>query len=143
MKKITKAIIAAGAVGMLAVGLAGCESDADTASRNLSTAAEQFEIVRRITVTSGFPGEGGTKDVALQIEGRCSLETADSFLEGAVEVTCKIGPNEYMKHFVIKGDNDNMVVQQIETADVSVYHHRVLIKPENLLPEFDYEGGEQ
>jgi hypothetical protein len=40
-------------------------------------------------------------------------------------------------------DNVTFIVQQLETVDASVYHHRVIIKPENLLPEFDYEGGEQ
>lgn len=134
----TRAIATLAAVGIAATALAGCTSDADVASHNLSTAAEQFEIQRRITVTTGF-----TNDVALQVEGRCSLETADSFLAGAVEITCKIGPNDYVKHFAVKGDNDLVLIQQLDTIDVSLYHHRVLIKPENLLPEFDYEGGEQ
>ena len=134
-----KKIIAAGAIVVAgAAGLTACTSDADNASRNLSTAAEQFEVNRRITVTTGF-GEA----VALQVEGRCSVESANSFLEGALEITCKIGSNAYVKHFVIKGDNDIVTLQQLDTTDVSVYHHRVLIKPENLLPEFDYEGGEQ
>lgn len=132
--KIAALVLAAGAV----VGLAGCTTDADTASRNISTAAEQFEVNRRITVTTGFNNE-----VALQVEGRCSLESTDSFLSGALEITCKIGPDQYVKHFVVKGDNDVVTAQQLDTIDVSVYHHRVLIKPENLLPEFDYEGGEQ
>lgn len=136
-RKIKMAAAIALAGGVL-FGTAACTSDADTVSRNLSTAAEQFEVVRRITVTTGFSGE-----VALEVEGACSLETASSFLEGAVEITCRIGPDEYMKHFVVKGDNDIVTVQQIETSDASKYHHRVIIKPENLLPEFDYEAGEQ
>lgn len=139
MKKFRTRILAAVAgIALLFGGLTACTTDADTASRNLSTAAEQFEVERRITVTTGFGAE-----VALQVEGRCSLESADSFLAGALEVTCKIGPDRYAKHFVVKGDNDIVTVQQLETIDVSVYHHRVLIKPENLLPEFDYEAGEQ
>ncbi len=134
-----KRIIGIALVSLALVGvLAGCVSDADMGSRNLSTAAEQFELDRRITVTTGFSNE-----VALQIEGRCSLETADSFLAGAIEVVCKIAPNEFTKHFIVKGDNDVVTVQQLGTVDASVYHHRVLIKPENILPEFDYEGGEQ
>lgn len=131
--------LAAGIVGTVAmIGLTGCTTDADTASYNLSQEAEQFNIERRITVQTGFSNE-----VALQVEGRCSIESADSFLEGALELTCKIGPNQYAKHFVVKGDNDVVTVQQLETTDVSVYHHKVLIKPENILPEFDYEAGEQ
>ncbi len=138
MNKITKVIIAGGIAVGAVLGLAACTSDADNASYNLSRSAEQFEVERRITVTTGFGNE-----VALQVEGRCSVESTDSFLSGALEITCKIGPDRYTKHFVVKGDNDVVTIQQLETIDVSVYHHRVLIKPENLLPEFDYEAGEQ
>ncbi len=124
--------------GVLALGLAACTSDADEAARNLSTAAEQFEIQRRITVLHPFTG-----DVTFEVEGRCSMESVDSALQGYTEVTCKIGPNEYMKHYIADGDMGQTLMQQLSTADVSVYHHRVIIKPENILPEFDYEGGEQ
>lgn len=133
-KKITTGVLAI----TVALALTGCMSDADTAAENLSKSAEQFEIERRITAVNGF-----TDSVMLEIEGRCSVETAEAALANAMEVTCKIAPNEYAKHFVLLGDNGYAVVQQLGTADVSVYHHRVLIKPENLLPEFDYEGGEQ
>jgi hypothetical protein len=108
------------------------------AARNLGTAAEQFEIERRVTAINGI-----TDTVMMEIEGRCSVETGDSALANALEITCKIGPNEYTKHFVGLSDNVSYVVQQLGTADVSLYHHRVLIKPENILPEFDYEAGEQ
>lgn len=47
------AIIAVG----LTVGLAGCASDADVASRNLSQAADQFEITRRIVFYNGVNGD--------------------------------------------------------------------------------------
>lgn len=118
--------------------LTSCTSDADVASYNLSKAAEQFEVERRITAVNGI-----TDAVMMEIEGRCSVETGDSLLKGSLEITCKIGPDKYAKHFIGLSDNVSFVVQQLGTADVSVYHHRVLIKPENLLPEFDYEAGEQ
>ncbi|QUW18877.1 hypothetical protein [Agrococcus sp. Marseille-Q4369] len=136
MKTRTLAIAATAAT--VALALTGCVSDADRASQNLGTASEQFEIERRITAINGF-----TDAVMLEIEGRCSVETADAALTNALEITCKIGPDEYVKHFALLGDNGYATVQQLGTADVSVYHHRVLIKPENLLPEFDYEAGEQ
>lgn len=133
-----KLLAAAGLALVGATLLSGCTTDADTASRNLSTAAEQFEVIRRITVVNGF-----TDTVVLEVEGRCSVESSESFLPGSLEVTCKIGPNEYVKHFAVMGDNGLAGIQQLDTTDVSVYHHRVIIKPENILPEFDYEGGEQ
>lgn len=138
MNKVTKRIVGFAIAGAAVLGLGACTSDADTASRNLSTAAEQFEIMRRITILHGVTGE-----VTFQTEGRCSVESAESLLPGSVEITCKIAPNEVVKHFQIVGDNGQVNIQQLEVADVSLYHHRVLIKPENLLPEFDYEAGEQ
>lgn len=138
--KSHKKLVVIGALALAATTLlmSGCTSDADVASQNLSTAAEQFEIERRVTAINGI-----TDAVMLEIEGRCSVETGDSLLSGSLEITRKIGPNQFTKHFVGLSDNVSFVVQQLGTADVSVYHHRVLIKPENLLPEFDYEAGEQ
>lgn len=137
--KIRNKIIAGVAIAIVAgTTLVGCTSDADVASSNLSKAAEQFEVQRRITVVNTF-----SNVVSLEVEGRCSVESADSFLPGSLEITCKIGPNAYVKHFVVKGDNDTVAIQQLETVDVSVYHHRVIVKPENVLPEFDYDAGKQ
>lgn len=132
--------IAVGAVAALAlVGfLAACSSKADTVSYNLSQDAEEFNIERRITILHGVTGE-----VTFEVEGRCSVESADSFLEEALEITCKIGPDEYAKHFQIIGANGQASIQQLDTVDSSVYHHRVIIKPETLLPEFDYDAGDQ
>lgn len=133
-----KTKIAAAALAVGALTLAGCASDADVARENLSRGAEQFEVERRITAINGI-----TDAVMMEIEGRCSIETGQSMAAGTLEVTCKLGPDEYTKHFIGLSDNVTFVVQQLETVDVSVYHHRVIIKPENLLPEFDYEAGEQ
>lgn len=47
-------ILSAGVLTVVTLSaLVGCTTDADTASRNLSTAAEQFEIERRITTHEG------------------------------------------------------------------------------------------
>lgn len=116
--------------------LTGCASDAYVASNNLSTAADQFEIDRRIVFFNGI-----TDKYLLTVEGRCSIN-ADT-VDGQLEVTCKLGPNEYKKHFLGLSDNVSYFVEQLDTADVSVYHYRVLFKPENILPEFDLETGKQ
>lgn len=118
--------------------LSGCTSDADTASYNLGKSAEQFEVQRHITVINGF-----TDAVALEVEGRCSVESAESLLPGAVEITCKIAPNEYAKHFALVGDNGIVSIQQLDAIDVSVYHQTYIVKPENIVPDIDLETGEQ
>jgi len=51
--------------------IVGC-TDADVASKNISKAADMFEIERRIVFYNGITGE-----YILTIEGRCSLGNAD------------------------------------------------------------------
>ena len=133
MKKKVLAI----AAGLIVAGtllLTGCTSDADKASENLSTAAEQFEVQRSIVGVNGI-----TDKVAFYVEGRCSIERS----AGELVVTCKQGEDDYRKHFVGLSDNVYYVVTQLDPVDVSVYHTRVIIKPENLLPEFDIETADQ
>jgi hypothetical protein len=118
------------ATGAGALLLGACASKADTVSENLSTAAEEFEIERRIVFLNGI-----TDNVPLVIEGRCSIEVDDS--DDQLEVTCKAGEDEYEKHFLGLSDNMTYMVEQVETADVDEYRTRVLIKPEQLIPNFD------
>lgn len=132
-----KKTIAASALALGAVlAVTGCSSDADNASYNLSKEAEQFNIERRITFINGI-----TNDIMLTIEGYCSIEADGA--DAQLEVTCKEGPNAYTKDFLGLSDNVTYITEQLQSADVSLYHRKVLIKPENILPEFDYEAGEQ
>ena len=117
------------AVGALAaVSLAGCSTDADVASNNLSKAAEQFEIERRVVFLNGI-----TDTYLLSIEGRCSI--ADQ--GGQLEVTCKLGPNEYKKHFLGLSDNVTYFAEQLHGVNVDEYHYRVIFKPEAIIPDID------
>ena len=115
-------------LGVMAVVLVGCTSDADVASRNLSVAAEQFEIERRVVFFNGI-----TDSYLLSIEGRCSIEDQVNQLE----VTCKTGPDEFKKHFLGLYDNVSYFVEQLEGIDVDVFHYRVIFKPEVIVPDVD------
>jgi len=108
----------------------GC-TDADVASRNLSKAADQFEVNRRIVFYNGI-----TSDYMLTIEGRCSLGNYDSLKE--LTVTCKIG-NEYKKHFLGLSDNVTYFVEQVDGSNVSENHYRVIFKPSVIIPDIDLE----
>lgn len=128
------AVTALAAAGLLA----GCTSDADRASENLSKEAEQFKVVRRVVFFNGI-----TDKYLLTIEGRCSVETSESALGGSLEVTCKLGEDQYKKHFLGLSDNVSYFVEQLNPVDVSVYHYKVIFKPENILPDIDVSGGRQ
>ena len=111
------------------VGLTGCNSAAQVASHNLSTAADQFEINRRVVFFNGI-----TDKYLLEIEGYCSVETGNSLLTGALEVTCKVGPNAYKKSYLGLSDNVSYFVEQVDSANVSAYHYRVIFRPDQIVP---------
>ena len=67
---MNKSIIAAGF--LMCIGLSGC-NDADIASQNLSTAADNFQINRRIVFYNGI-----TDTYILTIEGLCSIGSGNS-----------------------------------------------------------------
>ena len=110
---------------------AGC-TDADIASQNLSKAADQFEINRRIVFYNGI-----TDSYMLTIEGFCSLGNFDTLKE--LTVTCKVGKNDYKKHFLGLSDNVTYFVEQVDTANVSENRYRVIFKPSVIIPDIDLE----
>lgn len=110
--------------------MAGCSSDADVASKNLSKAADNFEVQRRIVFYNGVTG-----DYILEITGRCSLGNSDS--EGQLSVTCMVGPNEYKKHFLGLSDNVTYFAEQIQGAAASTDNYRVVFKPSVIVPDVD------
>jgi len=120
----------------LFVLVTGCSSDADVVSQNLSKAADQFEIVRRIVFYNGVTG-----DYILVLEGLCSLGNNDH--AGELSVTCKTGPASYKKHFLGLSDNVTYFAEQIEPVRADTYHYRVIFKPEVIIPNIDLEtsGG--
>lgn len=112
------------------IALAACERDADVASHNLSVAADNFEINRRIVFYNGITGE-----YMLTIEGLCSLGNRDK--ERELSVTCKVGPNAYKKHFLGLSDNVTYFAEQIDGAPTNVYNYRVIFKPASILPSIE------
>jgi hypothetical protein len=129
LKKTILAILATTVV----VGLAACSSDATVVSSNLSKAADNFEINRRIVFYNGITGE-----YMLTVEGACSLGSGTS--TNSLTVTCKTGPNEYKKHFLGLSDNVTYFSEQVEGANASAYHYRVIFKPQQILPDIDFRG---
>lgn len=118
----------------LCAALAGCQADADVASRNLSKAADMFEINRRVVFYNGISGE-----YMLTVEGLCSLGNADKQRE--VSITCKVGDGVYKKHFLGLSDNVTFFVEQLEPSKQSAYHYRVVFKPQSIVPDVDLRGS--
>lgn len=122
------------AIALTAAALAGCGSDADIASRNMSRAADNFEVTRRIVFYNGITGE-----YMLTIEGLCSLGNDDK--AHRLSVTCKTGAGTFKKHFLGLSDNVTFFVEQVEPMPVGTYHYRVFFKPQSILPNIDFKGS--
>jgi hypothetical protein len=123
-----RALVAAALIGAASI-LSAC-TDADVASKNLSTAADNFEITRRIVFYNGITG-----DYMLTVEGLCSLGNYDANRE--LSVTCKTGPNAYKKSFLGLSDNVTYFAEQIDSAPGDVYHYRVIFKPSAIIPNIE------
>jgi len=115
---------------ILSLALCGCASDATVASQNLSLAADMFEINRRVVFYNGITGE-----YILTVEGRCSIKADRA--DKQLELTCKVGPNAYKKHFLGVSDNVTYFVEQLDAAGADVYHYRVIFKPATIVPHID------
>lgn len=127
MKKLIMISAVVSIIGATAL-VSGCERDAQVASRNISKAADMFEINRRIVFYNGI-----TDSYMLTIEGRCSINDQVNQLE----VTCKVGDNQFKKHFLGLSDNVTYFAEQLDFADASAYHHRIVFKPQSIVPEID------
>lgn len=110
--------------------LAGCTNDADVASKNISTDADNFKINRRIVAVNGI-----TDKYILAVEGWCNIHVDRD--DHQLEITCKLGENAYKKHYVGLSDNTTYFVEQLASANVSVDHYKVIFKPETIIPDID------
>jgi hypothetical protein len=118
------------ALAALGLVLASCSPESDVASRNVSRAADQFEVTRRIVFFNGI-----TDKYLLTIEGKCSLGNFDT--EKRMSVTCKVGDGLYKKHFLGLSDNVSYFVEQMTEIKAGGYRYRVIFNPSQIIPDID------
>lgn len=127
MNKVKKMVVGALAVAG-ALTLTACADDRDVVDHNITKAADNFEVIRRIALFNGI-----TDNYLMEITGRCAIKD-----EGhQFEVICKTGPDEYQKHHLGLSDNVSYFSEQIGTTDADEYNYRVTFKPETLIPAID------
>ena len=109
----------------------GC-NEADRVSHNLSKQADNFNIVRQLTVINCIEG-----DVLFQMTGKLSItaDTTDNQLEIVVEDN-----GTYVKHFIGLSDNVTYVVEDLNLGanDVAKYRYTLNFNPNMWIP-FDIE----
>lgn len=130
MKKVVVVICAS------AIALTGCESAADTANYNLSKAAENFEVPRRIVGINGI-----TDKVLFSVEGFCSYETNAE--DKTFEAICLVerNPNKVERVTLGLSDNVTFVSTQLSAVGVDLFRPRVIFRPEAIVPNFDLSTG--
>jgi outer membrane lipoprotein-sorting protein len=110
----------------LVLALPGC-SEAERVSQNLSQEADNFNVVRQLTVINCIDG-----DVLFQMTGKMSItaDTADNQLEVIVEDE----KGYYQKHFIGLSDNVTYVVEQKNYKNVNEYKYTLNYNPKMWVP---------
>ena len=128
MKNSRKLALSVLAVAV-AVPLAACTSEADTANENLTKAAENFEVPRRIVGINGI-----TDQVLFTVEGFCSIENDGSKLD----VICKTDEKGTVERTTLGlSDNVTYVSTQTGGVEVGLFRPRIIFRPEAIVPNFD------
>ena len=96
--------------------LTGC-TEAENVNYNLSQAADNFEVVRRITVYNAR-----TDMIIMEMEGLMSISNNSA---SELVVTCRTGKNEYKKNYVYLNEYVIYVVEDITGTVTDPYHYKI------------------
>jgi hypothetical protein len=121
-----KRIIGVVLILILSMSLIGC-SEAEKVSYNLSEQADNFNVIRQLTVINCIEG-----DVLFQMTGKMSI-TADT-KDNQLEVIVEDENGSYQKHFVGLSDNVTYVIEQISSKDVNKYKYTLNYNPKMWIP---------
>lgn len=107
--------------------LTGC-SEVERVQYNITEEADNFNIVRRVTVIDCITG-----DVLFQMSGRMSI-TADT-MDNQLEIYVEDG-GTYQKHIIGLSDNVTYVVEDLNLGanDVSRYRYTINFNPNMWIP---------
>ena len=94
----------------------GC-SEASNVNHNLSQAADNFQVVRKITVYNAR-----TDLIIMEMEGLMSLSNTST---SELVVTCMTGPNQYKKNYIYLNEYVIYVVEDITGTVTDPYHYKI------------------
>ena len=118
MKKAAIALM----VALTAVlGVTSC-TESSKVSYNVSKEADNFNVVRRITVFNIR-----TDKVLLQMTGTFALQNSS---ENELEVICELPGEKYQKHYIYLNDWTTYIVEDLDESQVDKYSYEL-----NFLPE--------
>ena len=114
-------------VVMLMVSMTGCVDEATVVSYNVSKEADNFNVVRRLTVINTR-----TDKCLLQMTGKISIEDVENGIAVLVEVDRDKGI--YQKHWVYLNENTMYTVEDLNGVGVSKYAYELEFMPQELVP---------
>lgn len=119
-KKFCALLVFTLTLGLIVFCLSGC-SKADTVNYNISHKADNFGILRRITVINVRDN-----NMLYELEAFFSLSNSNA---NELIVTSQIGEDKYTKDYIYLNEYTTYVVQQLEADNVSPYHYKFTIFP--------------
>lgn len=119
--RIGRLAVAAMVALACAFGAAGC-TESSKVSYNVSKEADNFNVVRRITVFNIR-----TDKVLLQMTGTFALQNSS---ENELEVICELPGERYQKHYIYLNDWTTYIVEDLDESQVDKYSYEL-----NFLPE--------
>lgn len=124
-RKIVSVLIAATLVAGI---VSGC-SEKDRVESNLTKEADNFNVVREVTVINCIEG-----DVLFQMSGRMAI-TADVD-DNQLEIIVENNDGTYVKHFVGLSDNVTYVIEDLNLGenDVNKYQYTLNFNPDMWMP---------
>lgn len=100
---------------------------AENVNHNLSQAADNFEVARKITVYNAR-----TDLIVMEMEGYMSISNNST---NELVVTCKTGAKEYKKNYVYLNEYVIYVVEDITGTTTDPFHYKV--KFYGAIPDID------
>lgn len=104
--------------------LYGC-TEAERVSSNVSQQADNFNVIRRLTVLNARSDKP-----LFELVGAFSFTLENDRIIAVVET----GPGEYKKHSVGLNDWTLWVIEDVSGAEVDKYHYEVNFLPEMIVP---------
>ena len=124
-KKLTVVLV----IAMMAAGIiTGC-SEKDRVESNLTKEADNFNVVRQLTVINCLKG-----DTLFQMTGKMSI-TADTS-DNQLEIIVENEDGTYVKHFVGLSNNVTYVIEDLNLGknDVEKYKYTLNFNPNMWIP---------
>jgi len=130
-----RSILAIGlaAVAALTMGNSGCSNDVTRVKHNMSEAAGNFEVPRKISFYNTR-----TDRVMLEVTGFCDFSNSAEN-PGWLNIFCK-KPGGYVKHSQFKSNDTTILVEHLDPSAVSATFYRYRISPLSLIPDVSIVG---